>query len=800
MNKNIKELTYNELKLNVQMPEKHEIEEDSRNWGIIGQPRALKALKMGIEIKARGYNLFITGDPGTGRKTATMQVLKDHSRKIKPLKDIAYVYNFKKPENPKVLYFPEGKASLFRKEMQQLVSRLKKIIIKNLSEESYKSERDKMITDIERQENRTLSVFEDALVKNGFRTIQVNDDEQEEPVTDLIPLYNDEAVTFEELQTFVTAGTITEDEWQKIREKYYYYMDEMKNIFGGIKKERDRMEKNLGKAAEDAVRKSITREFRKIRKNWDSESTGKYLSEVENDVIQYHNVLIDESVTEEMGTVLNERYDVNIIVEHEEESELPINVENHPADINIFGNIETKIDMSGESSTSFMMIRAGSMIQASGGFLILQAEDILKSEETWNSLKRVLQTGQVEIRGQQSPLGIPVTNLKPEAVDVDTKVIIIGSSDLYFSMSQLDNDFVKHFKISVEFDSDMVRNSSTTAQYVVFIKNLIKKENLKEIDQGGILEICRYGIELSDRRDRLSTRFSQISDLLRESDYWAGQNSKSIIDRETVIQARKEKKYILNLPEEKLDDQINRGVILIGREGSVVGSINGLVVMDRGYYSFGLPVRITATAGPGKKGLINIEKESGLSGHIHDKGMFILEGFLRKRFGAKYPISFTSSICMEQSYTGVDGDSASAAELFSLVSELGEIPIRQDIAVTGSINQFGEIQPVGGVSEKIEGFFTVCNKKGLTGKQGVLIPECNSNNLLLPDKVLSAVKDGLFHIYTMTTVDEGLELITGMKPGKRDQKGLYPENTLNRRIDEKLEKFSHLAPYGDYHP
>lgn len=790
MNKNIHELSYEDLQLTVKMPEEHEIVEDSREWGIIGQPRALKALKMGIEIKAKGYNLFITGDPGTGRKTATMQVLKDHSRKVKPLKDIAYVYNFKKPENPHVLYFPEGSASRFKKEMKNLVIKLKEIIEKNLSEESYKSERDKMITDIERQENRVLSIFENTLVENGFRTIQTSDEEDEEPVTDLIPLYKDEAVTFEELQTFVTSGTITEDQWQKTREKYYFFMDEMKNIFNSIKKERDKMEETLGKAAEDAVRQSVTRELKKIKRRWKTAEIKEYLTEIEKDVIQFHNVLIDETLSEEIGDVLSERYEINIIVEHAWEKALPIITENHPTDVNLFGNIETKIDMSGESNTSFMMIRAGSMIQASGGFLILQAEDIMSSEETWTSLKRVLETGQVEIRGQQSPLGLPMTNLKPEAVEVDTKVIVIGPSDLYFSLSQIDSEFLKHFKISVEFDSDMSRENSTTAQYVVFIRNLIKKEGLKNIDDQGILEVCEYGIKLSERRDRLSTRFSLISDLLREADYWAGQNNKKIIDKVSVIQANKEKKHILNLPEEKLGDQISRGIIIIPRKGSVVGSVNGLVVVDRGYYSFGLPVRITAAAGPGKKGLINIEKESGLSGHIHDKGMLILEGFLRKRFGSDYPLSFTSSICMEQSYSGVDGDSASAAELFSLISELAEVPVRQDIAVTGSINQMGEIQPVGGVSEKIDGYYTVCSKEKLTGTQGVIIPESNKNNLLLSNKVLEAIEQGTFHIYTMNTVDEGLELITGMIPGKRGKNRIYPKDTINRLIDEKLKKFS----------
>ncbi|MBN2657802.1 MAG: AAA family ATPase [Spirochaetales bacterium] len=793
MNRNINELSYDDLKLAVEIPDHSSTGEDTGSWGIIGQPRALKALKMGIEIKAKGYNLFVSGDPGTGRKTATMQILKEHSRKTSPLKDIAYVYNFDKPENPKVLYFPEGTASRFRKKMKELVEKLKSIIEENLSEESYKSERDRQITRIESRENRILSDFEDRLVEAGFRTIQVPDEEDEEALTDLVPLYNNEAVTFEELQTFVTAGTITEEQWQAYRERYYYFMDEMKNIFSSIKKERDQMEKDLRKSAEEAVRKSIAGELRKIRKSWASTEVREYLREMEKDVIQFHSLLIDENAEEEMGDLLSERYDVNIIVEHGKEDQLPVLTENHPTEANLFGTIETTVDLSGEGRTSFMMIRSGSLITASGGFLILQAEDILKNDELWNSLKRVLQTGQVEVRGQQSPLGIPMTNMKPEPVKVDTKVIIIGPADLYFTLSQLDSDFLKHFKISAEFDSDMERNETTIGEYTGFIHNLIAKEELKPIESDGILEVCQYGIKLSERRDRLSTRFSLISDLLRESDYWASREGKSRIDRESVIQAIREKNYILNLPEEKLDDQIGRGVILIDREGTAVGAVNGLVVLDRGYHSFGLPVRITASAGPGKEGVINIEREAGLSGNIHDKGVFILEGYLRKRFGDNYPLSFTSSICMEQSYSGVDGDSASAAELFSLISEITGIPLRQDLAVTGSINQLGYIQPVGGVSEKIEGFFTVCSKNRLTGTQGVIIPDSNRDNLLLPARILDAVKEGNFHIYTMKTVDDGLALLTGMDPGIKNENGHYPDQSLNGIIDKKLRDFSRLS-------
>ncbi|MCP4159874.1 MAG: AAA family ATPase, partial [Deltaproteobacteria bacterium] len=399
MNKENNELTYEDLIIDLELPENHNKEENGKGWGIIGQPRALKALKMGIEIKAKGYNLFITGEPGTGRKTATMEVLKDHCRKVQPLKDIAYVYNFNKPENPKVLYFPEGTASIFEEQMKKLVVRLKKGIVKNLSEDSYKNGRDRIITEIEKKENRTLSDFEDKLVRDGFRSMQIAGEDEEEPVTDLIPLYNNEAVTFEELQTFVTAGTITEDEWQKTREKYYRHMDEMKNLFSSLKKEREKMEEELNKAGNDAVRKSIKKELNKIKRNWDSKEVKEYLSEIEKDVILYHNLLVDDSENEDIEDILSGRYEVNVIVENNKDCDLPIITENHPTDINLFGNIETTLDISGESSTSFMMIRAGSMIQASGGFLILQAEDILKNEESWNSLKRILQTGQVEIRG-----------------------------------------------------------------------------------------------------------------------------------------------------------------------------------------------------------------------------------------------------------------------------------------------------------------------------------------------------------------------------------------------------------------
>jgi lon-related putative ATP-dependent protease len=444
----------------------------------------------------------------------------------------------------------------------------------------------------------------------------------------------------------------------------------------------------------------------------------------------------------------------------------------------------------GGIKTSFMRIKAGSLIQASGGFLILQAEDILRDDNVWHRFKNALMSGQAEIIPGENSFMPSAILLKPEPVKVDVKVIIIGDPHLYDYLYTSDRDFQKLFKVAAEFDSEIERTPENMMHYINFIKSIIQKEKLKKITHDGITAIIEYGMRIAEHRDRLSTKFSQVADLLCEADYWARKNNLKMIDNRSIQQAIDEKCYLSNLPEEKYMEMITRGEILLSVSGTAVGKVNALCLFDRGYYCFGRPTLITAQITPGQLGVINIERESGLSGIIHDKGVLILEGYIRSHYSRDCPLSITASICFEQSYAPIDGDSASIAELSVLLSSLADIPLRQDLAITGSVNQMGEIQPIGGVTEKVEGFYKTCKEIHLTGSQGVIIPAQNVPNLILCDEVRQAVKEEKFHIYAIKNVDEALELLTGCKAGKKNKEGYYPKESLNGIIEENLRKMA----------
>jgi predicted ATP-dependent protease len=483
------------------------------------------------------------------------------------------------------------------------------------------------------------------------------------------------------------------------------------------------------------------------------------------------------------------RYDINIVVEHGSSAHVPIVFESHPDYQKLFGSQESSGDATGERVSTFMQLRAGSLLQAAGGFLILRAEDILSEEDAWNSLKRALQDGRTEIRPAPSPFS-QGASLKPEPIEISLKVIIMGSEHIYDALYNLDEEFQKLFKVPAEFDSVMLRNDSSTREYVGFMRMICRDEALRQLDYEGIAAIVEYGVRLSEFRDRLSTQFSKIADLIREADYWAAREHRGAISRQDVERALVERKYLYDLPEEKIDEQILSGELLISVHERAVGRINGLAVIDRGYYSFGRPILITARVSPGSDGIINIERESGLSGEIHDKGVYILEGFLQSTYARSFPLSVNASVAFEQSYVEVDGDSASSTEIYVILSAIADIPLRQDIAVTGSVNQMGQIQPVGGISEKVEGFYEICRKMGLTGSQGVIIPRQNLPNLILTPEVQQAVADGTFHIYTIETIDEGLEILTGMNAGKRAAKGAFSAGSVNARVEKRLREMA----------
>jgi len=779
-----RELSWEELRIIPEIPEDISEDYSTNDWGVIGQPRAVQALEMGLTIRGKGYNLFVTGESGTGRNTAVMEILKQFREKKSPLQDIVYVYHFEDSKSPQVLIFPEGEAERFRDQINHFIEKIKTLVNEKLESEAYKEERDQKIKDTERIENQMLNQFDTQLKEKDFCMVQM-EDEDESPSTDIAPLLDGKPFTFEDLHDQVGEGKITEEEWTARREVYFHLMDQMKAIYGELKVNRRKLDNDLDELRSRLVKPALTRELNLLRQEWVIPKCQSYLNSMEKDIMQNLDLFSLEEEDELSESLL--RYDVNILVNNKDSKKVPVIRESNPTRSNLFGSIEARYEMTGECQTNFMMIQAGSILKASGGYLILRATDLLANESIWGELKRSIETESVELEIQSSPLGNPGVTMKPEPVPYNTKIIVLGPERLYDNLSVVDGDFRKFFKISAEFNSWMPMNSSTTEEYLRFIYSYSEKYGLMSINHDGIEEVIRQGIRLAERRDQLSTRFSLISDLLRESDYHAEKAGKNTIDRQAVLDAVATRRHMFNLPEEEMLDQIKKDHLLLDVEGEAMGTINGLAILERGSeFSFGCPMRITASVGAGKEGIINIEREAGLSGEIHSKGMLILEGYLRNRYSRDLPLSLFASICVEQNYYEIEGDSASSAELYALLSAIGQIPLRQDLAVTGSVNQFGRIQPVGGVTDKIEGFYRICKIKGFTGTQGVLIPRQNVDNLVLSAEVLEAVKKGIFHIYPVENIDRGMELLTGLEAGSPEWKGKLAKESIFGIISGEL--------------
>lgn len=786
-----KPITAEELLLNIDIPESQNHEEQSKEWGSIGQPRAVAAIEMGVNIKSKGYNIFVSGDSGTGRTTAVLEVLNRYREKSEDFRDLAYVFNFDSPDNPQLLTFAHGGASKFKEELNQLVTSYRETINKQIGSDVFKKRRDKLLAETEKNENRMFSQFEKELLAENFMLVQTEEDDQ--LAADIVPIFDDEGTTFDVLQDMVTSGDFEEEEWNRLRKIYFKKLDKLKTLFSDIAVAREEMTKQIEQFREGLLRPIFERLLEPIKKEWNQDGIPLYLDRLKEDMLNLVELFLPENeqeIEEELELIF-QRYEINIILDNSSTKEVPLIHELNPTKANLFGAIETKTTPAGETETSFMMIKAGSLIKADGGFLILRAVDIMNNEASWQDLKRALDTQRIELEVQSSPLNIPSRILKPEAVKINVKVIVVAPSGLYENLCALDNDFRKLFKISAEFDSIMELNNDTLVEYQYFITSYCEKNSLPDVSEDGMKEICKYGIWLSDRRDTLSTRFSIIADLIQESAYQMTLNGKEKICKESVEKAIKARDRMFNLPEESLLKQISRGIIDIPTSGKAIGQVSGLAVLERaGVFSFGIPLKVTASVGLGKEGIINIEREAGLSGEIHNKGMLILEGYLRRYYGKEIPLSFTASICVEQSYNEIDGDSASSTELYALISEIAQIELRQDIAVTGSVNQLGEIQVVGGVSEKIESFYKICKEKGLTGTQGVIIPAKNRDNLILNSEMIESIQKGLFNIYPVKTIDDGLEILTGLPAGNpEDGKKLNKESIFYKMV-KSLTHFS----------
>jgi lon-related putative ATP-dependent protease len=762
---------------------------------IIGQERALEAIRLGLDINSVGYNIFVTGLAGTGRFTTIKCVLEDINVQGTIPNDLCYVNNFKNPDMPHMVSLRAGEGNAFKKEMENLVESLKKKIPLLFENETYLNKKKEVVEKYRNRQAEIFREFEKKVNKENFTLVQIQMGPYSRP--GIFPVHEGNPTNIEQLETMVEEGKFSREDLDRMKEKQAELVDELENIFKEIRKAEKEIKELLTALDHEVISPVIKDSISDIREKFADEKIRHYLEEVQEDILANPYRFKEKEETPPSpipGLILPQaaetftEYQVNVLVDNSETKGAPIIVEMTPNYRNLFGTMERVVERSGIWKTDFTHIKAGAFLRANGGYLIFNALDALLEPGVWPALKRTLKNQVMEIQTYDPFYLFATSAIKPEPIACNTKVIMIGDARIYYVLYHLDDDFKKIFKIKADFDPVMNKDNDKISQYASFIRKICDEEKLRPFDRTGVASIVEYGARLTGKQKKLSTRFYLIADLLREANYCAGKDGSDVVKEKHVDQAIEKKIYRVNMIEQKIQEMIDEGTILIDSDGAVVGQVNGLSVYDMGDYAFGKPSRITAKTSMGKAGIINIEREAELSGPIHNKGVYILAGYLRDKYAQDKPITMSASLCFEQSYGGVEGDSASSTEIYALLSSLSCLPIRQDIAVTGSVNQKGEIQPIGGVNEKIEGFFDVCNAKGLTGKQGVIIPHQNIGDLMLRKDVVRTVKEGKFHIYPVKTIDEGIEILTGVEGGDGTADGKYKEGTVNGRVDQKLRE------------
>jgi ATP-dependent Lon protease len=760
---------------------------------IIGQGRAVKAIQTGLDIKSLGYNIFITGMVGTGRTTTIKQLLERLEKEEKTPDDILYVNNFKNPDEPSLIMLASGQGRLFRDAMDNLIEMLRVNIPELLKSKYYSDKRESLIERQQAKQKEILQKFEEEASREGFSVIQVQMGLFVRP--DLVPVIEDRPVSFRELEGMVKEKKFSQKDLDELRKKYERLTSEMETVFEKLREIDEETRSLLKNWDAEAITPIIKGGVNGIREKFQQPQIVDYLNNVEENLIGNIELFKAQKKDEkeeknrEFGDGFIE-YRTNLLVDNSEVKGAPVVMETNPTYVNLFGTIDSSVTRLGVWQTDFTKIKAGSFLKANGGYLVINALDALIEPGVWPTLKRTLRNQIFEIQNYLAMYLISTTRLKPQPIKANVKVVMIGDAYVYNLLYFMDEDFKKIFKIKAEFDSEMTKDDMTIANFARFAKKICDEDGLLPMEKGGLGALIEYGTRIAGRQRKVSTRFHILADVVRESSYWAKQDNKTVIGRENVEKAILERFERVSLLEDKVQEMIEEGTILIDTEGAVVGQVNGLSVYDMGQFSFGKPTRITAKTAVGRAGVINIEREADMSGPTHNKGVLILGGYLRGKYAQRKPFSLSASIAFEQSYSGVDGDSASSTEVYAILSSLSRLPLRQDIAVTGSINQKGEIQPIGGVNEKIEGFFEVCRAKGLTGKQGVVIPHQNIQNLMLRQDVVQAVAEGKFHIYPIKSVDEGMAILTGIAPGALRDDGTFEEGTLNFLVDEELQRLA----------
>ena len=772
--------------------------------GMIGQERAVRAMEFGLRVRSRGYNIYMSGPPGTGKTTYALTAARQAAAERPVPSDWVYVHNFADPDCPLAIELPPGWGRRLRADMDALVAELREEIAKAFAADHHEEQRQAVVREFQERSEALLDELDRfaraagfALRRSatGFLTIPLR--------SDGTPMTPEEFARLDQAER-----DRIEERSRTVQQQVSETLRRVRALEREARQRLEALDRDLALSVIEPLIQRLKARYASIPR---PERLSAYLDAVRDDVLEHLDDFRGQGEPDSGAAALLQavrrrqaaeddftRYRVNVLVDHSASTGAPVVLEPHPVYYNLIGKQEYAGGQGSAVTTDHTMIKPGALHAANGGYLILQARDVLSNPASWEALKRALKTQEIRIEamGEQYRM-FPVRTMRPEPIPLDVKVILIGTPLLFHLLHEVDEDFRKLFKIKADFDVEMTRNDETMRQYAMFVGSVCRREGLKHFDRGAVARVIEHSSRLAGDQTKVTTRFNEVVEIIYEAAAWAERDGADLVRAEHVEKAIEERVFRNNRIEEKIQELIARGTILVDTEGAVVGQINGLSVMQVDDHEFGRPSRITARTFMGDKGVVNIEREVELSGQIHDKGVLTLIGYLGAKYAQQRPLTLSASLTFEQLYEEVDGDSASSAELYALLSSLADVPIRQDLAVTGSVDQFGRIQPIGGVNEKIEGFYRTCKARGLTGTQGVIIPRQNVDNLMLHPEVVEAVRQGRFHIYAVSTIDEGLELLTGMKAGEADAEGNYPPDTIHGRVSARLAQYAEgVAEYG----
>ena len=763
---------------------------------IIGQPRGVESLLFGTGIDKPGFNIFVTGPAGTGRQSVVEKILDEVSKKESKPDDLCYVNNFKNPDAPVLIRLEAGRGRQFKKDVHDFVDSLKGEVQRLFESQEYIQRKKEIMESYEQKTREFFKELESRVKEAGLTLVNMQIGQVQRP--EVLPVVDGEPTPMHKLEEMVEKGRFPKEEFEELKEKRESLKKEVDQIFLEIRSlQKDVQEK--AKQTDQMMFDNLARDLLKplFSKYESNEKVQTYLEDMVEDMSENLAIFFSQGDQQQqmqmqmmMGGDPFQPYKVNLLVDNADQEGQPVINESYPTYRNLFGSIERVVDRSGVWRTDYSRIRAGSFLRANNGYLILNLMDALIEPGVWPALKRALKSQKMEIQTYDPFYMFTSSGLKPEPIDINVKVIVLADAAVYYLLNAYDEDTGKIFKVRADFDTSMDKSDDNLEHFTRFVRKQIGEEDLRHFDRTAAARLLEESVRFAGRQEKMSTAFPKLADLIREADYWAGQEESETVTAKHMDKALGSRIFRANRIEEHFQEMIDRGSLMIDVDGEVAGQVNGLAVFNQGDHMFGKPTRITASTAMGRDGIINIERESDLSGSLHNKGVFILAGYLRNKFAQDKPLSLSASLAFEQSYGGVDGDSASSTEIYALLSSLSGLPLDQSVAVTGSVNQKGEVQAIGGVNAKIEGFYHCCRAVGLTGRQGVLIPKANVKDLMLRQDVIEAIEKKDFHVWAVETIDEGIEILTGKKAGERKADGSYPKDSVNGLVDAKLRELA----------